>query len=181
MRELEVIFTLDESFGPLEKRAEGAIIVGEEHGYSNESIVEIALSEYDVIIRCWGEKVFNATVHFNEFLYELLRFAFYATVDEIPDNVKSYGWSFNGIDELPNWLDREVRTLKDILREEFNELTSNPFLRSFLGSYDPRLVVYGFRKKDRHIYFVSVDYQSWIITAEKRPWEFVYTIKTPSV
>ncbi len=31
MRELEVIFTLDESFGPLEKRAEEAIIVGEEY------------------------------------------------------------------------------------------------------------------------------------------------------
>ena len=157
MRKFKITFKLEEPFGPLEKMIKEAIIEGKNYGYPEESIIETALSEYDVLIHCRGEEVFNATVHFNEFLYELFRFAFYAATGEIPEDVKSYGWSFNSIDELPNWLDKEVRTLRDLLGEEFNELTSSPFLRSFLGSYDPRLIVYGFRK-DGHLYFVSMDY-----------------------
>ncbi len=101
MRKFKITFKLEEPFGPLEKMIKEAIIEGKNYGYPEESIIETALSEYDVLIHCRGEEVFNATVHFNEFLYELFR--------------------------------------------------------SFLGSYDPRLIVYGFRK-DGHLYFVSMDY-----------------------
>ena len=135
------MFTLGESSGSLEKIVEEDIAAGKEYGYSKESIIEIALSEYDVFIHCQGKEVFNATVHFNEFLYELLRFAFYAMTGEVPKNMRSYGWSFKSSKELPDWLDEEVRTLRELLGGEFNELTSNLFLRSFLGSYDPRFIV----------------------------------------
>ncbi|WP_199919977.1 hypothetical protein [Thermococcus piezophilus] len=37
-------------------------------------------------------------------------------------------------------------------------MASDLFLRSFLGSYDPTLVIYGFRE-DEYIYLVSVDYR----------------------
>jgi len=158
MVDFKITFKLEEPFGPLEKRARRAVTEGREHGYSDESIIEMALSEYDVSIRCREEEVFNATVHFNEFLHELFRFAFYAATGEVPEDVKSYGWSFKRLAELPNWLDKEVRTLRGLLGEEFNELTSGPFLRSFLGSYDPILIVYGFRKGG-YMYFVSVDYR----------------------
>ncbi|AEH25313.1 hypothetical protein PYCH_16470 [Pyrococcus yayanosii CH1] len=158
MVDFKITFKLEEPFGPLERMIKEAITEGKNYGYPEESIIEIALSEYDVSIYCQGEELFNATVHFNEFLYELFRFVFYAATGEIPEDVKSYGWSFNSIDELPNWLDKEVRVLRGLLGDEFDELTSSSFLRSFLGSYDPRLIVYGFRKGS-HLYFVSVDYR----------------------
>ncbi|QDA31166.1 hypothetical protein FH039_05540 [Thermococcus indicus] len=158
MVDFKITFKLEGPFDPLEKRAGRIVTEGMKHGYSHESIIDTVLSEYDVLIRCRGEEVFNATVYLNEFLYELLRFAFYAVTGEVPEDVKSCGWGFNSMDELPNWLDEEVRTLGNLLGEEFNELTSGPFLRSFLGSYDPRLIVYGFRKGG-HLYFVSVDYR----------------------
>lgn len=158
MVNFKITFKLEEPFGPLEKMIKEAVIEGKNYGYPEESIIETALSEYDVLISCRGEEVFNATVHFNEFLYELFRFVFYAATGEIPEDVKSYGWSFNSIDELPNWLDKEVRILRELLGDEFDELTSSSFLRSFLGSYDPILIVYGFRKGG-YLYFVSVDYR----------------------
>ena len=154
----EIIFTLDESFGPLKKRVEEAIIEGKEHGYSNEAIIDTALSEYDVSIRCQGKEFFDATVSFSEFLHELFRFAFYALTGEVPAELKSQGWSFNGLNELPKWLDSEVKILRELLGNDFEEATSRSFLRSFFGSYDPRLVVYGFRKGG-YIYLVSVDYR----------------------
>ncbi|WP_258083521.1 hypothetical protein [Thermococcus thermotolerans] len=158
MVNFKITFKLEEPFGPLEKMIKEAVIEGKNYGYPEESIIETALSEYDVLIHCQREEVFNATVHFNEFLYELFRFAFYAATGEIPEDVKSYGWGFNSIDELPNWLDKEVRILGELLGDEFDELTSSPFLRSFLGSYDPILIVYGFRKGG-YLHFVSVDYR----------------------
>ncbi len=158
MGEFKITFTLNEPFGPLEKMAEKATTEGREYEYSNESIIEMALSEYDVSIYCQGEKIFNATVNFNEFLYELLRFAFYAITGEVSKNVRSYGWSFKIPKELPNWLDNEVRILRGLLKNKFNKLASDLFLRSFLGSYDPTLVIYGFRE-DEYIYLVSVDYR----------------------
>jgi len=126
--------------------AEKATTEGREYGYSNESIIERALSEYDVSIYCQGEEIFNATVNFNEFLYKLLRFAFYAITGEVPKNVRSYGWSLKIPKELPNWLDNEVRILRGLLKNKFNKLASDLFLRSFLGSYDPTLLICGFRR-----------------------------------
>ena len=67
MVKFKITFTLDEPFGPLENMVKEAIMEGKEYGYSNKSIMEMALSEYDVFIYCQGEEVFNATVHFNEF------------------------------------------------------------------------------------------------------------------
>lgn len=116
--------------GPWKKRARRTVTEGKEHGYSDESIIETVLSEYDVTISCRVEEVFNATVHLNEFLYELFRFAFYAVTGEVPEDVKSYGWSFKRLAELPDWLDEEVRVLRGLLGEEFNELISSPFLTS---------------------------------------------------
>ncbi|WP_245612386.1 hypothetical protein [Palaeococcus ferrophilus] len=143
MVNFKITLKLEEPFGPLEKRARRAVTGGKEHGYSDESIIETVLSEYDVTISCRVEEVFNATVHLNEFLYELFRFAFYAVTGKVPEDVKSCRWSFKRLAELPDWLDEEVRVLRGLLGEEFNELTSSPFLRSFLGSYDPILIVYG--------------------------------------
>ncbi|MDI3475877.1 MAG: hypothetical protein PWQ95_1605 [Thermococcaceae archaeon] len=158
MVNFKITFKLEEPFGPSEKRARRAVTEGKEHSYSDESIIETVLSEYDVSISCRVEEVFNATVHLNEFLYELFRFAFYAVTGEVPEDVKSYGWSFKRLAELPDWLDEEVKVLRGLLGEEFNELTSSPFLRSFLGSYDPILIVYGFRK-GKYMYLVNVDYR----------------------
>ncbi|WP_240922840.1 hypothetical protein [Thermococcus sp. Bubb.Bath] len=158
MVEFKITFRLDEPFGPLEKMVKEAITEGKEYGYPNESIIEMALSEYDVFIYCQGKEIFNATVNFNEFLYELFRFAFYTITGEVPKNMKSYGWSFNSLEELPDWLYEEIKVLKQLLGQEFTELTSKLFLRSFLGSYDPTVVVYAF-KKDGYVYFVNIDYR----------------------
>ena len=61
MVDFKITFKLEEPFGPLEKRARRTVTEGREHGYSDESIIETALSEYDVLISCRGEGVFNAT------------------------------------------------------------------------------------------------------------------------
>ncbi|USS40965.1 hypothetical protein NF865_01730 [Thermococcus aggregans] len=158
MEDFEITFTLDEPFGPLKKRIKEIIGLEREYEYSEASIIEITLNEYDVFIYYQGEEFFNATVNFDEFLYEILRFALYALSSEIPKNTKSYGGSFNNIDELPEWLNKEVKVLKGLLKDKFDELTSMPFLRSSLGSYDPILRTYVFRHRDE-FYIVNIDYR----------------------
>ncbi len=94
--EFRAVFVLDDSFGPLKRRAKEVVMDGKGHDYPSESIIGTTLNGYDVVIYCDGREVFNATVYFNEFLYELLRFGFYAITGEIPENLEFHGLECRG-------------------------------------------------------------------------------------